>query len=147
MTLVKIWSPLAALAGAALAGVLLEAVPASAQESVPSYARPDESVHGVVQKANGYDLEVRDDRGFIDRIKLHDGTVINPTGLKLAPGQTVTVHGQTNGSVFEASEIDTRYHYTYAYAYPAPYYPYYYGYPYPVYGPPVFGFGLGIHIR
>lgn len=145
MSLVKIWSPLAALAGAALAGVLLMAVPASAQEAVPSYARPDESVHGVVQKAAGYDLEVRDDRGFIDRIKLHDGTVINPRGLKLAPGQTVTVHGETRGNVFEASEIDTRYHYTYAYAYPAPYYPYYYGYPY--YGGPVFGFGLGIHIR
>ena len=140
-------SPLAAIVGVALAGlVLAAAAPASAQ-SVPSYAQRDETLHGVVEASDGYDLRVRDDRGFIDRVKLHDGTIIRPTGLTLARGQTVTVHGATRGDRFEASEIDTPYHYSYAYGYPGPYYPGPYGaYPYP-YGAPAFGFGVGIHIR
>jgi hypothetical protein len=97
---------------------------------------------------------VRDDRGFTDRVQLRDGTIINPTGLTLSRGQTVTIHGVSNGPVFDAAQIDTPYNKTYAYAAPAygpvyppyPYYPYGYGY-YPGYYGPIYNFGIGFRFR
>ena len=79
---------------------------------------------------------VRDKRGFVDRVQLRDGTVINPTGLRLAVGMTVTIHGRSQSSFFAAYEIDTPYHTSPAYAYSAyPVYPAYPLYPYSYYGP------------
>lgn len=133
-------------AAAALAGAL--GIPYAAQAAIPSYAAGEESIHGSVVGFDGkYDMTVRDDRGFTDRVQLHDGTVINPTGLRLSGGMTVTVYGHNSGSSFSANEIDTPYHRTYAYGYPAygtyaPYgpYPYYYGGYYGPYGGARFGF-------
>jgi hypothetical protein len=103
------------------------------QQSMPSYASGEEQIHGrVAQVVGKYEISVHDDRGFVDTINLHDGTVINPRGLTLEPGQAVTILGYTRGKVFEANEIDTPYGYGYAYApyygaYPAPYYAPYFG--------------------
>ncbi len=87
-------------------------------------------------------MQVRDDRGFVDNVQLHPGTVINPTGIRLAPGMAVTIYGVNRGSFFAAGEIDTPYDsygaipvYPYgSYAYPV--------YPYAVYPYPAFSFGL-----
>jgi hypothetical protein len=134
---------------AALASVGL---PALAQDgSMPSYAQREDTIQGTISRVDGaYTVYVRDKRGYVDHVTLRDGTVINPTGLKLQPGQSVTVYGFAQGSTFVANEIDTpyssygygygappppSYYYPYAYPYPYPYpYPYYYGYPYPYYG-------------
>lgn len=111
---------------------------------LPSYATSEESIKGTISSVpSKYKILVRDDRGYVDDVTLHDGTVINPTGLTLAPGQTVTILGRNAGSTFRANQIDTPYSersgITYAYpyitdnAYGAPYaygYPYDYGYPY-----------------
>jgi len=127
----------ATLGAALIVGAL--AAPAAAQPALPSYATGDEAVHGRVSGFDGkYSLDVRDDRGFVDHVQLHDGTVINPTGLRLSSGMRVTVYGHTSGSVFTANEIDTPYH-AYPVAYGYPYYPYYPG--------PFYGVGLGFRFR
>jgi hypothetical protein len=135
----------------ALVAATLIAAPAGAfaqdmpQAPAPSYAHPSYSsnedvVRGqVVSFDGGYSLRVRDDRGYIDNVSLHQGTIINPTGLRLSPGMSVTVRGVNRGGYLDANQIDTPYTtysavpvYPYAVAVPvAPYYGYpYYGYPY-----------------
>jgi len=89
---------------------LTPALVASA-DSLPTYATAEgETIHGTVSSVPGkYDVYVRDDRGFTDHVVLHDGTVINPTGLALGAGETVTILGRTDGRVFRADEVDTAY--------------------------------------
>jgi hypothetical protein len=130
-----------AAAAAVFAGAvgLLSVAPALAQP-VPSYASgsADETIRGTVAAINGpYAISVRDARGFIDNVQLHQGTIINPTGLTLAPGQSVTILGRNDGRTFSANEIDTPYETVEA----VPLYPAYgyYGYPYP------YGFGPSYH--
>jgi hypothetical protein len=106
---------------------------------VPSYARPpahsdEETVRGRIASLNGkYDLVVNDDRGYIDNVRMHQGTIINPTGIGLRPGMSVTILGYNRGQVFEANQIDTPYSQVeFGPPYPYPYPPYVYG-PYPYY--------------
>jgi hypothetical protein len=103
--------------------------PAIAEAQVPSYAQAgnasdEETIHGRIAAVSGqFDLAVRDDRGFVDSVQLHPGTIINPTGLALAPGMSVTILGYNRGKVFSANEIDAPY--TSSYGYPADYAPVY----------------------
>jgi hypothetical protein len=93
--------------------------PAAARaQDVPSYAVPtttistDETIHGRIHSVNGaFDISVDDDRGFVDNVELHQGTIINPTGLTLAPGMSVTILGVNSGAALSANEIDTPYTY------------------------------------
>jgi hypothetical protein len=149
----RVFATVIALAAAAVpAGTFAQPTTSGA----PSYARPsygkgDEMISGRIASFDGaYALQVRDDRGFIDNVQLRQGTVINPTGIRLAPGMSVTIYGVNRGATFAANEIDTPY-LSYGavpvYGYPV--------YPYPVYGYPYgprysfgFGFGFGsIHHR
>jgi hypothetical protein len=139
---------------AGILGTLIATTAAAvADQPIPSYARTEEVIHGTVASVNGTTLYVHDDRGFTDNVLLKNGTIINPTGLLLAHGQTVTIHGVTRGSVFEAAEIDTPYVKTYAYAIPAygpayPYHPYGYGYGYyPGYYGPALNVGIGFRFH
>jgi hypothetical protein len=139
------WLMMGALAAAGL--------PSPSGAQTPSYARPgyasdEETIHGrIVSFAGAYTMEVRDDRGFIDHVSLRQGTIINPVGLRLVQGMSVTVLGYNRGGAFQANEIDT----PYTAEYPGPAYGYGYGpyYPYgPYYSPgiliaPSFGFGWG----
>jgi len=129
----------AALGAALLIGL---ATSAAAADPMPSYARGgEEAIRGRVSGFDGkYDLYVRDERGFVDHVRLHDGTIINPTGLRLSQGMRVRIYGHTDGQTFAANEIDTPY--TVAYAYPG--YPYY---AYPWYGPPIYRVGFGFRFR
>jgi hypothetical protein len=106
---VKTW--LRSLATVASLGVLLVPLAARASDDVPSYAtKTGPSIHGTVTGFGGkYTMYVRDDRGYIDNVTLHQGTVINPTGIQLQPGFRVTIYGEANDNTFAANEIDTPY--------------------------------------
>jgi hypothetical protein len=105
------------------------AAPVMAQ--TPSYAARDEQIHGRITSFDGaYALQVRDDHGNLDNVRLHEGTVINPTGITLAPGMVVSVDGYNAGSYFAANEVDTPYT-VYGGL------PYYLGHPWYSYGPAV----------
>ena len=99
---------------AATAALTLAAPLAAAAQEAPSYAQSvasaDEQIRGRVVAFDGaYDLTVRDERGFDDNVALHPGTIINPTGLTLAPGMVVSVIGYNEGQDLAANEIDTPY--------------------------------------
>ena len=104
----------------------------------PTYATPiaGETISGHITAVTGkYSLQVRDARGFIDNVMLHQGTIINPRGLTLGAGMQVTINGSNAGSVFTANQIDAPY--TVALV-PG------YGYGAPFYGGSLgFGFGPG----
>ncbi len=101
------------------------------QAQAPSYAVRQPSITGTVRSFDGaYTMYVRDEHGDLDRVQLHQGTIINPTGLHLEGGMHVTVYGHAAGDVFIADEIDTPYHFNRYYGYP--YYPY-----------PYWGWGIG----
>src|SRR5579871_1730856 len=124
---------------AALAALVL-AAPVAASAQTPSYARQDgeENIHGRVTAFDGgYNLTVRDEKGYTDNVRLHQGTIINPTGLTLAPGMVVSVLGYNSGSFFAANEIDTPYTYYGGV-------PWYGGHPWNYWGPSVsLGFFFG----
>jgi hypothetical protein len=139
-------------------------VPSYATQSAPGYAsRDDQQIHGTVASLDGkYRVYVRDDRGYVDTVELHDGTIINPTGIPLQPGMPVTIYGRANGNVFDANQIDAPndvsddsgpgdYGYDagpYAgYVNPYPYYSYYpaYALSYPAFISLGFGFGGGYY--
>ncbi len=128
--------------GLAAASFALAAAPAVAQvpsyAQAPSYAQPEGQIRGRISSIPGkYTIEVRDNNGYIDNVSLHDGTIINPTGITLQPGFAVTIYGVANGSTFVANQIDTPYRYAVGY------YPGYWGYGYPYYGSLNLGFGFG----
>ncbi|MFY9779001.1 MAG: hypothetical protein WAJ85_00650 [Candidatus Baltobacteraceae bacterium] len=130
----------AAFAALTLSTALAAPLAAQAQ-SVPSYAQSgdtDVQIRGRIASFDGgYNLTVRDERGFIDNVQLHQGTIINPTGLTLAPGMIVSILGFNAGSYFGANEIDTPYTYYGGV-------PYYYGHPWYYYGPTIsLGFFFG----
>ncbi len=83
----------------------------------------DQQIQGTVQSINStFNITVLDSNGNLDNVELHQGTVINPTGLTLAPGMNVTVDGYDDGGQFDANVIQT----PYQYSGPAPV-PVYYG--------------------
>ena len=109
---------------------------------MPSYAASnyttDQNIHGRIIDFDGnYNLTIRDERGYVDNVQIHPGTIINPTGLTLAPGMIVSVLGYNAGDFFSANEIDTPYQFTnnsYYYA----------GHPWSYYGPSIsLGFFFG----
>jgi len=116
---------------------------ASAQD-VPSYAQPpapdsaDLMIHGRIASFDGaYALTIRDEKGYIDNVQLHQGTIINPTGLTLQPGMIVSILGYNSGSYIDANEVDTPYTFYSGV-------PWYAGHPWYYYGPTVsFGFFFG----
>ncbi|MGP6157490.1 MAG: hypothetical protein ACLPYS_08290 [Vulcanimicrobiaceae bacterium] len=133
------WNALALAAGTALSLPAAAFAQSAAQAAPPSYAQRtgEETIHGRIASIDGkYDVQVRDERGYVDRVRLHDGTIINPTGLTLAPGMDVSIIGHNAGGTFDANEIDTPY-VAYGGWYPYPY-------PAPYIGPAWdFGFGFG----
>jgi hypothetical protein len=144
----RLFATLVALVAVALpAGAFAQSAAPDAPSyasAAPSYGTANETIHGRISSFDGaYNLQVRDERGFMDNVQLQQGTVINPTGIRLAAGMAVTIHGVNRGTAFAANQIDTPYQ-SYGLEYPA--YPY--GvYPYPVYGYPYsrvsIGFGFG----
>jgi hypothetical protein len=80
-----------------------------AAAQIPSYAiaAQEATITGTVAGFDGkYHLRLRDDRGYVDDVTLHQGTVITPTGQRLASGMRVTIRGAADGPTFDADEID-----------------------------------------
>jgi hypothetical protein len=64
-------------------------------------------IGGIVSAFSPYNLDL--DRGT--HVDLHNGTVINPTGITLRPGMRVQIYGYwRRDGAFEANEIDVRGH-------------------------------------
>ena len=128
---------------ALLAALFIAAPLAASAQIAPSYSEDqayggDAQIHGRILSFDGaYSVQVRDERGYVDNVQLHQGTIINPTGLTLAPGMVVSILGYNAGPYFAANEVDTPYTY-YAGM------PYYGGHPWNYYGPSVsLGFFFG----
>ena len=121
---------------AALAAIILLAPAAAGAQPLPSYAQPppssasgEENIHGRIVSFDGrFALQVRDERGFLDNVQLHQGTIINPTGITLEPGMVVSILGYNAGSYLAANEIDTPYTFVVGV-------PYWEGHPWWYYGP------------
>jgi hypothetical protein len=116
---------------AALGGIVVSTAPGAAlAQNVPSYGTPaarQEVIHGTVTGFDGaYTVYMRDDRGYNDSVTMHQGTIINPTGIRLVEGMRVSIWGYADGPTFDAYQIEV--------AGGGPYYAGYYGYPYPYYG-------------
>jgi hypothetical protein len=126
---------------AAVAALAASPLAVCAQPAVGYTQPPAPSIKGTIASIPGkYQIEVRDRLGDLDDVTLHDGTIINPTGITLQPGFRVAIYGRPSAGTFVADEIDTPYHYVqpqYAY-YPYPdYAPFYPGYLWYA-APPVF---------
>ncbi len=129
-----------AAAAAALAVIVAPSLGLAQQPAaMPTYATPArETIKGTISGFNGATtMYVRDVRGYVDNVTLHQGTIINPTGIRLQPGYPVAIYGRPSGSTFLADQIDTPFRTVYAYPYA---YPAYYGYPAVRLG---FGWGWG----
>jgi hypothetical protein len=128
---------LAALTFAVPVAALAQDVPSYAQGQ-PSYANGEENIHGRIVSFDGaYALQVRDEQGYIDNVQLHQGTIINPTGLTLEPGMVVSILGYNAGPYLAANEVDTPYTYYGGV-------PWYGGHPWNYYGPSIsLGFFFG----
>ena len=89
-----------------LAALVIPAVASADVTSTATQSNKD-TLNGVVSAINGkYSLTVRNDRGELENVTLHQGTVILPTGLRLQPQIQVNVVGHADGNTFDADEID-----------------------------------------
>ena len=154
---------------AALLALATVSVPLAVSAQTGAYG---ETLHGTIVSVDGAgNLELRDDRGFVDSVRLDPNVDVAPPGVQLQPGMRVTISGANAGSVFAAESIavvgqsapqpqyqqpqyqqpqgppPTAYGAPYGYPYPAPYPVYAYPYPvypYPVYAYPAPRFSIGI---
>ncbi len=134
------------LIAALIAAFFIGAPLAAVAQIAPSYSDSDQGpggnedaqIHGrILSFDGGYNVQVKDEKGYVDNVQLHQGTIINPTGLTLAPGMVVSIMGYNAGSYFAANQIDTPYTFYAGY-------PYYAGHPWTYYGPTVsLGFFFG----
>jgi hypothetical protein len=102
------------LLGAAIATAALITPSIVSAQEVSSYADSgaNQQIQGTVSSIDGtWNITVDDASGYSDNVALHQGTIINPTGLTLEPGMNVTIDGYPDGSSFDAIEIDTPYQY------------------------------------
>lgn len=73
----------------------------------PLFAASQETIHGQIVSNDGAgNLQVNDDRGFVDNVLLQRDTIVNPSGAQLQPGSVVTIAGTPAESVFAAQQID-----------------------------------------
>ncbi len=69
-------------------------------------AEPQTIMAGTVVDFHGkYGLVVRDPRGALAEVALHQGTIIKPVGLRLERGMKVIIIGQAANEAFAAGEI------------------------------------------
>jgi hypothetical protein len=100
------------LGAAILSAALITPAIASAQDFAPAGGQ-DQQIQGTVASIDGtWNITVADANGYADNVALHQGTIINPTGLTLEPGMNVTIDGYADGPTFDANEIDTPYQYS-----------------------------------
>jgi hypothetical protein len=90
-----------------LAASAFVAALASIASADPTSPPRDQTLHGVITAIQGrYELTVLDDRKDGESVTLHQGTIINPTGLQLRTGMQVTIAGHASRDTFAADKID-----------------------------------------
>ncbi|HYZ17118.1 MAG TPA: hypothetical protein VE591_11975 [Candidatus Acidoferrum sp.] len=95
------------LGSALIEAALALPLAAPADTNTDALRPPEQRIHGTITSIDGtYGLVVRDERSGAERVTLHKGTVINPTGLTLEPGMPVTIVGHPSDRAFVADEID-----------------------------------------
>ena len=68
---------------------------------------PQSLMAGTVVDFHGkYGLVVRDVHGALAEVRLHQGTIIKPVGLRLERGMKVIIIGQASAEAFAAGRID-----------------------------------------
>ena len=77
--------------------------------TVGSADAPSRVVGTVTDFHGKYGVVVRDARGRVIDVALHQGTIIKPEGLRLERGMVLTIIGQAGDRAFAATEIDTAY--------------------------------------
>lgn len=104
LTLAVAVAPVAASAQAAGSGAPSYAVPAPAENPPPDR----ETIHGSIASFDGStgNLQLNDDRGFIDNVQVRADTRVQPRTAPLKPGTVVTIVGAAQGPVFIADSID-----------------------------------------
>jgi hypothetical protein len=82
-------------------GIVKDVIDALGNVVRPAYGWDTNGAHGTVTFYRGYDMQVRMQLNKYRDIHLHKGTVINPRGWTIQPGQTVDVHGhgRSDGSL------------------------------------------------
>ena len=86
----------------------LAAVPLAASAQAPSYAAADETIHGTIASVqNANLLLLNDGRGFTDDVTLRSRGSVVSDGVRLEPGQRVTISGSAAGPTFVATTIAT----------------------------------------
>jgi hypothetical protein len=76
-------------------------------DPVTASAPGAQTLNAVISSFEGkYGLIVREIGGSLDRVTLHKGTIINPTGFSLKTGVLVTIVGHADGATFDADRID-----------------------------------------
>jgi hypothetical protein len=161
-----------------LFAVLLAVATATLPLAASAQQQYGETIRGTIVSLDGAGtMQLHDDRGFDDNVRLEPNVDVSPSGVQLRPGMRVTISGANAGSVFSAERIAAAaqpappqyggpsyrtapppYPDPYAYAYPYPVYAYpypVYAYPYPVYAYPFgyprvsigIGFGSGSHFH
>lgn len=95
-------------------GAAAQSAPTHGDAPVPSYAQPSapgtETIKGTITGFSGkYGVTLRDERGFVDNVQMHQGTIINPNGISLQKGMPVSIVGRADGLLFLADEVDTPY--------------------------------------
>lgn len=66
--------------------------------------RGGRQLFGVVDRFGGFDMTLRVEGSPLP-VHLHQGTVINPTGLTIRPGMRVRVFGHWDNGRFQANRI------------------------------------------
>jgi hypothetical protein len=130
------------------------ALPLAASAQAPSYAARAETITGTIASVQNVNhIFVDDDRGYTDDVTLRSGASVFSNGVRLEPGERVTIQGSAAGPTFLASRISTdgrtaaaaQTYVAAPVAYPVPAY-----YPAPVYYPyypgPYYGYAYGLSI-
>lgn len=96
-------------AGALALGAMALVAPSMASADTVVVAQYRERVdrhqlYGVVGRFGGFDMTLRV-AGSPLPVRLHQGTIINPTGLTIKPGMRVRVFGHWSNGAFQAERI------------------------------------------
>ncbi len=78
------------------AGIEQDAINALGNVVKSAFGWSDTQAYGTVTFYRGYEMQVRMQLNRYREIHLHKGTVINPRGWNIQPGQTVDVRGRNN---------------------------------------------------
>ena len=89
-------SPAPSISAPSLPGIAQDAINALGNIVKGAFGWNDDESIGTVTFYHRYDMQVRQQLNRYRDIHLHKGTVINPRGWTIQPGQTVDIRGSHN---------------------------------------------------